>query len=114
MTQTTETNLDLIKPYVKTELSWSKISRDIISSILDYTTIVLESNLIARHKSKHGAIPVKSSLTRLVNEGILDTGSVEEVRWYCLRRECKSHFTGEIVPNENYRKQLKEFVEICS
>ena len=107
-----DNTLILVKPHIREELDSSRISRDLISSMLDYETIVLESSLLVMNKNKYGVGRVKKTLNKLVNEGLLDTGYESGTRWYCFRRECKNHYTGEITLNEELRTQLKRFVGI--
>ncbi len=104
--------LELIKENIRKKLDRDRISRDIVGVILDYETIVLEEGIIARNKRKYGISPIKNALNNLVNEGLLDTGYESGTRWYCIRRECQNHFTSEIIPNQEFRNQLKRFISI--
>lgn len=102
----------LVRDNIKKELNSSSASRDLIYTILDYESIVLEESLIFRNSEKHNKRVLKNSLIRLVNEGILDTGYEAGVRWYCFRRECESHFIGKIKPDKEFREQLRKFADI--
>jgi hypothetical protein len=104
--------LDLVRSNVREELDSNKIARDILAVIIEYQTIVLEETIISRNRGKYSLTPIKRSLGKLVSEGLLDTGSEGELRWYYIRRECKNHFTGEINPDEKFRSQLIRFIEL--
>jgi len=107
-----EKTLNLIREHIKIELDSNRIARDVLSSILDYNIIVLESGIVDRYKRKYGITLIKKVLRKLTDEGLLDTGSEANTRWYCLRRECKNHYTAKIEQDKEFREQLKRFIGI--
>jgi hypothetical protein len=112
MSCVTDVDISMVTPHVREVLDRNRASREIVGVMLDYETLVQEDSIIVRCRGRCPKDQIKKTLNILVDEGLLDTGYEAGTRWYYFRKECKSHFTGEIEPNREYRGQLRRFIGI--